>query len=205
MMRSHISMTRPSVISLYLFTMAAMMSVPPVLPLYDKANPTPVPQKEAPMTHEKEMQRRRYAKMKLQQSIDNGLLLSLCNERDRAAIQNRLKEQHILKNRLDFQKMTWQQGRKKLANARLRAEQQSRSSILFKEKEYWRILCINIVFWSLVVLFIIYILNYYFTRKRLRREKEKAEKSEHIKSLFFQNMNHANVVEMGSFAFNDTA
>jgi len=150
-----------------------------------------VPQMEYwKLKHEKEMQRRRYAKMKLQQSIDNGLLLSLYDERDRAAIQNRLKEQHILKNRLDFQKMTWQQGRKKLANARLRAEQQSRSSILFKEKEYWRILCINIVFWALVVLFIIYILNYYFTRKRLRREKEKAEKSEHIKSLFFQNMNH---------------
>lgn len=150
-----------------------------------------VPQMEYwKLEHEKEMQRQRHAKMKLQQSIDNGLLLSLCNERDRAAIQNRLKEQKILKNRLAFQKMMWEQGRKKLANARLRAEQLRRSSALFKEKEYWRILCINLVILALVVLFIIYVSNYYFTRRRLRREKGKAEKSEHIKSLFFQNMNH---------------
>ena len=150
-----------------------------------------VPQMEYwKLGHEKEMQRQQHAKMKLQQSLDNGLLLSLCNERDRAALQDRLKEQKILRNRLAFQKMMWEQGRKKLANARLRAEQLGRSSALFKEKEYWRILCINLVVLALVALFIIYVLNYYFTRKRLRREKEKAEKSEHIKSLFFQNMNH---------------
>jgi len=150
-----------------------------------------VPQMEYwKVEHEKEMQRQRQAKMKLQQTLDNGLLLSLYNERDRAAIQNRLKEQKILRNQLAFQKMMWEQGRKKLTNGRLRAEQLRRSATLFKEKEYWRILSINLVVLALAVLFIIYVFNYYFTRRRLRREKEKAEKSEHIKSLFFQNMNH---------------
>jgi len=37
--------------SLYLLMMAAIMSVPPVLPLDEKATPIPPPQNEAPMTH----------------------------------------------------------------------------------------------------------------------------------------------------------
>ena len=36
--------------SLYLLMMAAIMSVPPVLPLDEKATPIPPPQNEAPMT-----------------------------------------------------------------------------------------------------------------------------------------------------------
>ena len=47
---SQINITRPSDISRYLFTIAAMISVPPVLPLADSPSPTPVPQKAAPMT-----------------------------------------------------------------------------------------------------------------------------------------------------------
>ena len=50
MIRSHINMTLPSVMSRYLLITAAMMSVPPVLPLLEKAMPMPLPQKEAPMT-----------------------------------------------------------------------------------------------------------------------------------------------------------
>ena len=47
---SVIRMTRPKVISLYLFIIAAMISVPPELPLAEKAIPIPLPQKEAPIT-----------------------------------------------------------------------------------------------------------------------------------------------------------
>ena len=47
---SVIRITRPKVISLYLFIIAAMISVPPELPLAEKAIPIPLPQKEAPMT-----------------------------------------------------------------------------------------------------------------------------------------------------------
>lgn len=47
MIRSHINMTLPSVMSRYLLITAAMMSVPPVLPLLEKAMPMPLPQKEA--------------------------------------------------------------------------------------------------------------------------------------------------------------
>ena len=49
--RSQISITRPSVMSRYLLMMAAMISVPPVLPLEEKAMPMPPPQRDAPMTH----------------------------------------------------------------------------------------------------------------------------------------------------------
>ena len=38
----------PNVISRYLLTMAAMMSVPPILPFDDKAKPTPAPHSEPP-------------------------------------------------------------------------------------------------------------------------------------------------------------
>ena len=50
-MRSQISITRPNVMSLYLLMIAAIISVPPVLPLEEKAMPMPPPQKDAPMTH----------------------------------------------------------------------------------------------------------------------------------------------------------
>ena len=49
--RSHMRITRPKVMSRYLLMIAAMISVPPVLPFHEKAVPTPKPQKEAPMTH----------------------------------------------------------------------------------------------------------------------------------------------------------
>ena len=50
MIVSRIIMTRPRVMSLYLLIMAATMSVPPALPLDEKAIPSPVPQMEAPKT-----------------------------------------------------------------------------------------------------------------------------------------------------------
>ena len=49
MKMSQSKITRPKEISRYLLTMAATMSVPPVLPLNDRPNPTPLPQKMAPM------------------------------------------------------------------------------------------------------------------------------------------------------------
>ena len=48
---SQISTTLPNVMSRYLLMMAAIISVPPVLPLAEKATPMPPPQKDAPMTH----------------------------------------------------------------------------------------------------------------------------------------------------------
>ena len=42
-------MTRPREISRYLFTMAATISEPPELPLYDRPNAKPTPQNTAPM------------------------------------------------------------------------------------------------------------------------------------------------------------
>ena len=45
------STTLPNVMSRYLLMMAAIISVPPVLPLAEKATPMPPPQKDAPMTH----------------------------------------------------------------------------------------------------------------------------------------------------------
>ena len=52
MIISQIKMTLPKVISRYLFTKAAMISVPPVLQLAENATPMPTPQKEAPSTHD---------------------------------------------------------------------------------------------------------------------------------------------------------
>ena len=46
-------MTLPKVMSRYLLMTAAIISVPPVLPLAEKAMPMPLPQKEAPNTHGK--------------------------------------------------------------------------------------------------------------------------------------------------------
>ena len=51
MIISQISMTLPKVMSRYLLMMAAMTSVPPVLPLAQNATPIPPPQNDAPMTH----------------------------------------------------------------------------------------------------------------------------------------------------------
>ena len=45
------STTLPNVMSRYLLMMAAIISVPPVLPFAEKATPIPPPQKDAPMTH----------------------------------------------------------------------------------------------------------------------------------------------------------
>ena len=52
MIISQIKMTLPKVISRYLLTIAAIISVPPVLPLAENATPIPAQQKEAPSTHD---------------------------------------------------------------------------------------------------------------------------------------------------------
>ena len=44
-------MTRPNDISRYLLTIAAIISVPPVLHFAEKATPIPPPKNEAPNTH----------------------------------------------------------------------------------------------------------------------------------------------------------
>ena len=49
MKKSHSSRMRPMDRFLYLLTMEAMISVPPVLPLAEKTRPKPDPQKEAPI------------------------------------------------------------------------------------------------------------------------------------------------------------
>ena len=49
---SQIKMTLPNVMSRYLLIIAAIISVPPVLPLAENATPIPAPQKEAPSTHD---------------------------------------------------------------------------------------------------------------------------------------------------------
>ena len=48
---SKISMKLPNDISLYLFTIADIISVPPLLQFAEKATPIPPPQNEAPNTH----------------------------------------------------------------------------------------------------------------------------------------------------------
>ena len=49
MMKSQAIIMRPSVTSLYLWMMAAMMSVPPVLPLQLNTIPSPAPHIAAPI------------------------------------------------------------------------------------------------------------------------------------------------------------
>lgn len=150
-----------------------------------------VPQVEyQKLNDEKDNQLRHQAKMRLEEAVDNELLLSLNDERDRAKISQRLKEKNLLRNKLEIQRLTWKQREKLLQQTRLKAEQRRKISELHKEKEYWRNVFFAHAILALLILMGIYMFNQYRLRKRLKREKEKAERSEQMKSLFFQNMNH---------------
>lgn len=135
-------------------------------------------------------QQQRKVKIKLQEAVDDGLLLRLSDERDRAMILRRLKDESILKNKYATQRLSWRKQQQELVNERLKAEQRRKDVQLIKEKDFWRRQAFHLVLAVLILLLGLYMYQQYKLRKRLKKEKDKAEKSERIKSLFFQNMNH---------------
>ena len=140
--------------------------------------------------NEKNAQLRHKAQMELQEAVDNELLLDLSEERDRAKILQRFKEQDLLKSQLELRKLTWQHRDKLLQQERIKSEQRKKLVESNKDKDYWRMLFFSLLIMALLILMGIYAINQYVVRRKLKREKAKAENSEQIKSLFFQNMNH---------------
>lgn len=135
-------------------------------------------------------QQQRKAKIELQEAVNDKLLLTLSDERDRAMILRKQKEESMLKSKFVIQNMKWKSQQQQLVVARLQAAQHRANVQAEKNKAFWRLLAFHLVMVVLLVLLGWYMWKQYKLRKQLKAEKAKAERSEYIKSLFFQNMNH---------------
>lgn len=140
--------------------------------------------------HKKSQLLQSQKEMQLQQTINNGLLLSLSNERDRALLEKNQKQRDILMKKLMNQKLIWQERNKQMKLDKMELQQRQRNSDLSNEREVWRLIFICSLLMALLVVIGTYFVLNYRTRRRLKVEKERAENSEQLKSLFFQNMNH---------------
>ncbi len=150
-----------------------------------------VPQLEyEKVEHDKTLLLQSMNKMRLQQVLDNEMLVALNNERDEALLERNQKQHSILQSRLAKQKLLWSERNKRMSLMKQELEQKRSNDELMSQREVWRIVFICCILAASLVLLLIYIMLSRATRRRLKEEKDKAEKSEQLKSLFFQNMNH---------------
>lgn len=150
-----------------------------------------VPQLEyQKLAHNKELLLQNQAKMQLDKIKNSEQLLKLNEERDNLLLLDKKKEHVILQNRLKLQQLQWEQQNVRIRNQRLYIQQSKETDTLMQTNEYWEMLFISIAFITILVFVLIYAYRKYKIRKILRMNKEKAENSERMKSLFFQNMNH---------------
>jgi signal transduction histidine kinase len=140
--------------------------------------------------HEKRLLMQKNAQMELRQLMNHKTLMDLNEERDRAHLITRKHEQTILLSKLAAQKAMLDQQNRRLANARLAAEQEHAAARLIGEKNNWRLFFAGATALAVMVVLLIVILERLMAHRRLEEEKNLAIKSEQLRSLFFQNMNH---------------
>lgn len=140
--------------------------------------------------HDKRFLMQKNAQMELRQLMNNKTLMALNEERDRVHLITRKHEQAMLLSKLAAQKAILDQQSRRLANARLAADQEHAAARLIGEKNNWRLFFSGATALAVMIVLLIIILEKLKAHRRLEEEKNLSIKSEQLRSLFFQNMNH---------------
>jgi signal transduction histidine kinase len=140
--------------------------------------------------HQKQLLLRRHAAMQLKHLNDEKNLLKLKDEQDRARLITRQHEHDELMNKFLAQRANIEQKKKSTYNEYLKAEQQRKDTEMLNEQNGWKLFFIITISSIVLLALFIYIFDNLKTHRTLKEDKEKALRSEHLKSLFYQNMNH---------------
>jgi signal transduction histidine kinase len=130
------------------------------------------------------------AQMKMKNTESEARLLTLSTEKYQAYLAAKLREHIILKNQLEAKKMRAVRQNKQIAYDRLQLALHQKERKLIQHNEHWEIMLGTAFTFAILLLLSFFIFFKLKERIRLKAEKEKAERSERTKSLFFQNMNH---------------
>lgn len=149
-----------------------------------------VKQKYVDAQHQKELLIQKQAKLMLNQSINATTLIALQNERNKDLLSQSINEGSLLQNELNAKELVWKEREQKIAEERNKAKQNKEIAKLDTKRDYWRMVFICLVLLLVSVSMIVYLYYSSRRRKKLKEKKERAVKSEWMKSLFFQNMNH---------------
>lgn len=142
------------------------------------------------MKFEKNNLLKQQTKLKMKNTESRTRILSLANERERAILIEKLKEHGTLKSELEAKKMRAMQQSKQIAYNQMMFKIRQKEDGLIRYNETWKILFGAAIAFAVLVIIVFLIHLKLKEAKRLKREKKQAEKSERIKGLFFQNMNH---------------
>jgi signal transduction histidine kinase len=142
------------------------------------------------LEHEKNELRKRNESLKLQQLEKQRDILALTEQQNEGRLITNQRERCIISNQLVAQSESIEQQNKLLKIKKMQNEQRRKSTILAAEREKWQMRFVLILAIALFTILAFYTIEKLRKSRQLKSEKEKAEKSNYIKSLFFQNMNH---------------
>src|SRR5574344_232138 len=142
------------------------------------------------LEHEKSELRKNNELLTFKDLNNKQSILKLTEQQAEMKLITKKGESDILTNRLAMQEALIQQQNRLLKIKQLQNEHQKKVASIVKGKEKWRFSFVFIFLVSLFSFVIFYAIDKSKKRKLLKAETDKAEKSNYIKSLFFQNMSH---------------
>lgn len=142
------------------------------------------------LEHEKIELRKNNNALKLGALNKSQRILALTEQQTQGRLLIRQREQQVLMNSLATQSASIDQQTRLLKINKLQTEQKRSETALAKKKDQWQLSWFLILLGAVLSIVTFYALEKRMKRKHLREEKKKADKSNYMKSLFFQNMNH---------------
>jgi len=142
------------------------------------------------IAHENSELHQRNEQLKLNSLKRSQDVLRMIEHRNLGRLITNKREHSILMDKLKAQAESINQQNRMLKYKQLQNSQRVKSVSLTESKNIWRLWFFLISVLSIIILFDFYAIENYMKRKRLKAEKEKAERANYIKSMFFQNMNH---------------
>ena len=142
------------------------------------------------LEHQKKVLAQKKETMELNLLTKQRSIMLLNQKGMMARLITRQKEHDVFVSMLASRNEEINQKNRKIHNEKILSEQHRRGLLLMEEKENWQITAI-IIFLTITSMITIQAVRYKVkSTKKLKAEKEKAQKAAMVKSLFFQNMNH---------------
>ena len=142
------------------------------------------------LENEKIALRKRNNALQMQELNKNQHILMLTEQQTQGRLLIKQKEHGLLMGQLATQSASIDQQNRLLKLKKLQSEQDKKEVMLAQEKDKWQLSSFLITIAALLFVLAFYTIDKILRQKHLKEEKAKAEKSNYIKSLFFQNMNH---------------
>lgn len=142
------------------------------------------------LEHEKNVLRKKNEQIKLREVKNRQMMLALNESKTVAKLISNQREHLLLTGQLKTQTASINQQNRLLKIKQLQNAERVKTAMMDEEKVKWQVSFALLFSIAVIIILGLYVLDKFRKRKQLKKEKSQAEKSNYIKSLFFQNMNH---------------